>query len=119
MKAMKSALLGLILLGAAFKFQLFSGSLILLFTLLYIAFFAMSTGPVTWVILSEIFPTQIRGRAMGLATVCLWLANYLVSLTFPVMAKDPWLLARFHQGFPFWVYAAFCVAFGSTPAVVI
>lgn len=81
----------------------------LVFILGYIAFFAMSVGPVTWVILSEIFPTQIRGRAMGLATICLWLANYVVSLTYPVMANNPWLLVRFHQGFPFWVYAAFCV----------
>jgi SP family xylose:H+ symportor-like MFS transporter len=81
----------------------------LVFILGYIACFAMSVGPVTWVILSEIFPTQIRGRAMGLATICLWVANYFVSLTYPVMAQDPWLLARFHQGFPFWVYAAFCV----------
>jgi MFS family permease len=99
----------LIGLGAAFYMQLFQWWA-LLFILGYIACFAMSVGPVTWVILAEIFPTQIRGRAMGTATVCLWLANYLVSLTYPVMAKNPWLLVRFHQGFPFWVYAGFCVA---------
>jgi MFS family permease len=81
----------------------------LVFVLGYIACFAMSVGPVVWVILSEIFPTQIRGRAMGVATICLWLANYVVSLTYPMMSKNPWLLVRFHQGFPFWVYAAFCV----------
>ena len=74
----------------------------------YIACFAMSVGPVTWVILSEIFPMQIRGRAMGIATGCLWLANYVVSQTFPMMNDNPWLLARFHHGFPFWVYAVFC-----------
>ena len=49
----------------------------------------MSVGPVTWVILSEIFPTKIRGRAMGMATICLWLANYVVSQTFPMMDADP------------------------------
>ena len=80
----------------------------LVFILGYIACFSMSVGPVTWVILSEIFPTQIRGRAMGIATICLWMANYVVSLTYPMMAQNPWLLARFHQGFPFWVYAGFC-----------
>ena len=53
----------------------------------------MSVGPVTWVILSEIFPTKIRGRAMGLATICLWLANYAVSQTFPMMDADPGLHA--------------------------
>ena len=95
-------------LGLAFYWQLFQWWA-LVFVLGYIACFAMSVGPVTWVILSEIFPTQIRGRAMGIATVCLWLANYVVSLTYPIMVKNPWLLARFHQGFPFWVYAAFCV----------
>ncbi len=75
----------------------------------YIACFALSVGPVTWVILSEIFPTQIRGRAMAIATICLWLANYVVSQTFPMMDKNEWLVATFRHGFPFWVYGAFCV----------
>jgi MFS family permease len=95
-------------LGLAAYHQLFQWWA-LVFVLVYIAAFAMSVGPVTWVILSEIFPTQIRGRAMGIATICLWLANYVVSQTFPMMNDDPWLLARFHHGFPFWVYAAFCL----------
>ncbi len=95
-------------LGLAAYHQLFQWWA-LVFVLGYIAAFAMSVGPVTWVILSEIFPTQIRGRAMGIATICLWLANYVVSQTFPMMNDDPWLLARFHHGFPFWVYAAFCL----------
>ena len=49
---------------------------VLLFMLTYIAAFALSVGPVTWVILSEIFPTKIRGRAMAIATVCLWMAQF-------------------------------------------
>jgi len=81
---------------------------LLLFILGYIACFALSVGPVTWVILSEIFPTRIRGRAMGIATVCLWLANYVISQTFPMMDENEWLLAKFHHAFPFWVYGAFC-----------
>jgi SP family xylose:H+ symportor-like MFS transporter len=81
----------------------------LLFILGYIACFALSVGPVTWVILSEIFPTRIRGRAMGIATVCLWIANYIISQTFPMMDENQWLLARFHHAFPFWVYGAFSV----------
>jgi SP family xylose:H+ symportor-like MFS transporter len=79
------------------------------FMLGYIACFAISVGPVTWVILSEIFPTKIRGRAMAIATLFLWAANLVVSQTFPVMDKNPWLLERFNHGFPFFVYAAFCV----------
>jgi MFS family permease len=76
----------------------------------YIACFALSVGPVVWVILSEIFPTRIRGRAMAIATVCLWLANYVVTQTFTLMDGNPTLVATFHHGFPFFVYAAFCVA---------
>ena len=95
--------LSFILLGAAFKFQLFSGSLILLFTLLYIAFFAMTLGPIVWVVIAEIFPTRIRGRAMAIATVALWLADFAVSLTFPVIAD------KLHESFAFWLYAGMCL----------
>ena len=49
----------------------------------YVAFFAMSLGPVTWVVLSEIFPLSIRGSGMAIAIACNWLANYVVALTFP------------------------------------
>lgn len=82
---------------------------VLLFILGYIASFALAVGPVTWVILSEIFPTRIRGRCMAVATVCLWIANFIVSQTFPMMDHNPSLLAWFHHGFPFFLYAAFCV----------
>jgi len=81
----------------------------LIFILGYIACFALSVGPVTWVILSEIFPTKIRGRAMAIATVCLWAANYVVSQTFPMMNKNEWLVDKFHHAFPFWIYGLFCV----------
>jgi SP family xylose:H+ symportor-like MFS transporter len=80
----------------------------LIFILGYIACFAMSVGPITWVILSEIFPTSIRGRAMAIATVGLWIANYLVTQTFKIMDESPALVDRFHHGFPFWIYAFFC-----------
>ena len=86
-----------------------TGLWMLLFILGYIACFALSVGPVTWVILSEISPTRIRGRAMAVATVCLWIANYIVSQTFPMMDANPWLLQTFHRGFPFWLYGAFCI----------
>ena len=85
------------------------GPWLLIFMLGYIASFAMSVGPVTWVILSEIFPTRIRGRALAIATFCLWVANFIVSQTFPMMDEHPGLVAIFHHGFPFLIYAAFCV----------
>lgn len=82
---------------------------VLPFILAYIASFAVSVGPVTWVILSEIFPTKIRGRAMAIATVLLWVANFVISQTFPMLDTNPWLLARFHHAFPFLLYGCFSV----------
>jgi sugar porter (SP) family MFS transporter len=81
---------------------------VLVFILGYIASFALSVGPVTWVILSEIFPTRIRGRAMAIAAFCLWSANYVVSQTFPMMNENKWLVEKFNRAFPFWVYGGLC-----------
>jgi MFS transporter, SP family, xylose:H+ symportor len=97
----------LLAMGAAAQFQLVAAWVIVC-VLGYIACFALSVGPVTWVILSEMFPNCIRGRAMSLATFALWTANFAVSQTFPMLDENPWLVARFHHGFPFYVYAAFC-----------
>lgn len=82
----------------------------LLFIILYIACFGLSVGPVVWVILSEIYPTAVRGRALGLATFFLWVADYIVTQTFPIMdAKSSWFVAHFNHAFSFYVYAGFCV----------
>lgn len=61
------------------------GVLTLVFACLVIASFAFSMGPVTWVMISELFPTYLRGRAAGLCTVFLWGANFLVAQFTPVM----------------------------------
>ena len=92
-------------LAACFKMV---GAWLLVFMLGYIAAFAIAVGPVTWVILSEIYPTRIRSCSMAIATFCLWVANYIVSQTFPMMDQNPVLVAKFNHGFPFWVYGAFC-----------
>jgi SP family xylose:H+ symportor-like MFS transporter len=76
----------------------------LIFMLTYVASFAVSWGPVTWVLLSEIFPNRIRGRAMAVAVAAQWISNYLVSWTFPMMDKSTALNAIFHQGFSYWIY---------------
>jgi sugar porter (SP) family MFS transporter len=82
----------------------------LVFIILYVVCFGLSVGPVTWVILSEIYPTAIRGRALGLATFFLWMADYAVTQSFPILdAKDSWFVAQLHHAFPFYVYAAFCL----------
>ena len=83
----------------------------LLFIIIYVVCFGLSVGPVTWVILSEIYPTAVRGRALGLATFFLWMADYAVTQTFPMMdAKDSWFVQRFNHAFPFYIYAVFCLA---------
>ena len=82
----------------------------LLFIILYVVAFGLSVGPVTWVILSEIYPTAVRGRALGLATFFLWIADYAVTQTFPIMdAKESWFVQRFNHAFPFYIYAVFCL----------
>ncbi|MEF8788438.1 MAG: sugar porter family MFS transporter, partial [Planctomycetota bacterium] len=93
--------------GMLFNYQQ-EGAWTLVFVLGYIACFAATVGPVVWVVLSEIFPNRIRGRAMGIATVCLWGANYVVSQTFPMLNENEWLVEKFNHGFPFWIYAGFC-----------
>ena len=72
--------------------------------LVYTAGFAVSWGPVTWVLLSEIFPNQIRGKAMAVAVAAQWIANYLVSWTFPILDNNPYLVEHFKHGFAYWIY---------------
>ena len=98
----------MIMLGFTFFTQQM-GFASLLAMLFYTAFFAMSWGPVCWVLLSEIFPNQIRGQAMAIAVAAQWLANYLVSWTFPMMDKSSYLNDLFHHGFAYWVYALMAI----------
>ncbi len=72
----------------------------------YIAGFALSWGPVVWVLLSEIFPNSIKGKAMSIAVAAQWITNFLVSATFPMMDRSSWLNAAFNHGFAYWLYGA-------------
>lgn len=81
----------------------------LIFMLIYVASFAMSWGPVCWVLLSEIFPNRIRGRALAVAVAAQWISNYLVSWTFPMMDKNSYLLEQFNHGFAYWIYGVMSV----------
>ncbi|MDD4603969.1 MAG: D-xylose transporter XylE [Bacteroidales bacterium] len=90
-------------LGCTFYFQAM-GLAALVFMLFYVASFAISWGPVTWVLLSEIFPNRIRGRAMAVAVAAQWISNYLVSWTFPILDKSSLLNNLFHHGFSYWIY---------------
>lgn len=64
------------------------GIISLIGVLIFIGSFAMSMGPVVWVILSEIFPNKIRSIAMSIAVAAQWLANYFVSQTFPIVVES-------------------------------
>jgi len=95
-------------LGGAFALQI-KGVMALLCMLLYIAGFAVSWGPVVWVLLSEIFPNQIRGKAMAVAVAAQWIANFLVSATFPILNDNPYLVNAFHHGFAYWIYGVMSI----------
>jgi sugar porter (SP) family MFS transporter len=84
----------------------------LVFFMSYIAFFAVGLGPTVWVVMAEIFPTKIRGRAMSIATVSLWVACFAVSQTFPVLIK------RYNEN-AFWIYLAMCVVMFLFVAIVV
>lgn len=86
------------------------GGYLLVFMLLYIAAFALSLGPVTWVLLSEMFPNSVRAKALSIAVFAQWFANFLVSQTFPMMnAKTSYIYQEFNGGFPFWLYGAMAI----------
>ncbi len=91
-------------LGLAFYTKTM-GLTALLAMLCYTASFAVSWGPICWVLLSEIFPNAIRGQAMALAVAFQWIANLIVSWTFPIMDKSSWLTEHFNHGFSYWIYA--------------
>ncbi len=59
----------------------------LVFIIIYTASFMMSWGPITWVLISEIFPNKIRGRAIAIAVAAQWAANYFISSTYPFMME--------------------------------
>ncbi|WP_140986363.1 sugar porter family MFS transporter [Asticcacaulis tiandongensis] len=88
-------------LGAAF-FMGVTGVAVLGLTLAVIALYAMSLAPVTWVLLSEIFPTRVRGAAMSISVSALWIACFIVTFTFPLMNK------ALGAAGTFWCYGAFC-----------
>ena len=77
---------------------------LLIMVVLAIACYAMSLAPVTWVILSEIFPNRIRGLAMSIATFSLWTACFVLTYTFPLLNK---LLMASGT---FWLYGFICIA---------
>jgi sugar porter (SP) family MFS transporter len=77
--------------------------------LAYMVFFAISAGPLAWLLLAEVMPADVRARAASLATAANWGANLLVALLFPVVVGDPGIPAR--VGLVFVVFAVLSVGF--------
>jgi sugar porter (SP) family MFS transporter len=77
---------------------------LLVLVLMAIGAYAMSLAPVTWVVISEIFPNRIRGAAMSVAVTSLWIACFVLTFTFPI------LNARLGPAGTFALYAAICAA---------
>jgi sugar porter (SP) family MFS transporter len=91
-----------ILTGLAYALHL-KGIAVLLFVLAAIGCYAMSLAPVTWVVISEIFPNRIRGTAISVAVSALWVACFILTFTFPLLE------GAIGTGNTFWLYAAICV----------
>lgn len=84
--------------GLMFHFELSSGPWLLLFILGFIASFAMSLGPIPWVLISEIFPTKFRGVAMSISILMLWIGVVLITQLTPI------LLESVGGAFTFWIF---------------
>ena len=90
------------LLGASYYFHV-TGLPVLILVIVAIAIYAMSLAPITWVVLSEIFPNRIRGAAMAIATFALWVSCFILTFTFPILNS---LLGS--SGI-FWLYGFICL----------
>jgi len=90
------------LVGFCMQSDMISAKWTLLWIMTYIASFAMSIGVVIWVYLSEIYPTRVRGQALSVATMVLWLGNVILTQLFPVMME------RFGGG-TFYIFSFICL----------
>jgi SP family sugar porter-like MFS transporter len=99
-----TGVLALIYIIEGYFFQIgVQGIPIVALTLTSVAIYSFTLAPVVWVILSEIFPNRIRGAAMSLSAVALWVGNFSLTFTFPAIKESlGWSMN-------FWLYAVICV----------
>ena len=93
-------MISLIIVGFLFFFEVNNTYLLMTFILTFIACFAFSFGPVLWVLLSEIYPLKIRGTAMSVATMAVWIGTTFVG------QMTPWFLENLKPHGTFWFFAA-------------
>jgi SP family arabinose:H+ symporter-like MFS transporter len=96
--------LSLVLCGLLFYTGNTKTPLLLVLMLFYIACFAFSLGPITWIIINEIFPTEVRVKAVAFCTLMLWVAVWAVG------QFVPWLLTTAGPAVLFWIFALFSAA---------
>jgi len=90
-----------LLMGFAYMLNL-KGLAVLVFALAAIGCYGMSLAPITWVLISEIFPNRIRGTAISIAVSALWIACFLLTYTFPILERG------IGTGNTFWIYSGIC-----------
>lgn len=78
------------------------GYFVLVCIMVYLAAFGFSLGPVVWVLIAEIFPNRLRSYAVAIATLMLWAADFIVSLTFPFLLSNL-------KGYSFVIYGVMCL----------
>ncbi|WP_308551212.1 sugar porter family MFS transporter [uncultured Mediterranea sp.] len=92
-----------LILGTCYYFEV-NGIFMVVLVVAAIACYAMTLGPVTWVLLSEIFPNKVRGVAVATGTFALWVASFILTYTFPFLNK------ALGTAGTFWIYTAICAA---------
>jgi MFS transporter, SP family, xylose:H+ symportor len=92
-----------LLLGFTYRAGV-KGLPILLLTLCTIGFYALSLAPVTWVLISELFPNRVRGLGVAIAVSALWVASFVLTFTFPILQRG------LGSAGTFWTYAGICAA---------
>ncbi len=95
--------ISLILIGILFMTNHAGSVLLVILILIFVASFAFSLGPVVWVILSEIYPTRIRGRAMSVATMAVWIGTSIIGQLIPLS------LDNLGPSATFWIFGFFCI----------
>ena len=104
---MKGGIIGmfisLIAVGTLFILEMTQGYLLIVFILTFIMSFAVGYGPVLWVLLSEIYPTKVRGRAMSVATLSVWVGTAVIGQVVP------WMLETLTPAGTFFIFAVCCL----------
>jgi len=98
---------GLILMGIFFHLHI-TGIIVPLVLMVAVASYVMSIAPVTWLLMSEIFPNHMRGKGMAIASTALWIASFAANLVFPLMTE----FSEKHFGSAagaFWTFAVICL----------